>query len=257
MSDLKLVVVDNVTKSYGSSVVLRDLSLEVASGEVLVIIGPSGSGKTTLLRCINHLETIHSGRIEVNGRLVGYKESLDGGVKEDSDRNIAARRAEIGYVFQEFNLWRNMTVTDNITLAPRLVRKMQRSEAEQLARRLLERVGLTGKDKAYPAHLSGGQQQRVAIARALAMRPKLMLFDEATSALDPEMVGEVLSVMKELASEGMTMMVVTHEMGFAREVADRVVMMDHGALVEEGSPEQIFGAPEMQRTKAFLEKVLR
>jgi polar amino acid transport system ATP-binding protein len=281
------VVVDarDVNKWFGRLHVLRDVSLQVKRQEVVVVIGPSGSGKTTFIRCINHLEKIQSGRIFVNGHLIGYRETAAGGglpiisglpvvnrlpvvgrrtngsagatkLVEDKEKNIASQRQEIGMVFQRFNLFPHMTALENIIEAPIQVRGMARDEAETVGRALLERVGLAAKEKVYPNQLSGGQQQRIAIARALAMKPALMLFDEPTSALDPEMIGEVLEVMKELAREGMTMIVVSHEMGFAREVANRVVMMDDGVVVEEGTPDQVFSAPTQERTKAFLSKIL-
>jgi polar amino acid transport system ATP-binding protein len=253
------VVVDarDVNKWFGRLHVLRDVSLQVKRQETVVIIGPSGSGKTTFIRCVNHLEKIQSGRIFVNGHLIGYREAA-GGTKlvEDKEKNIAAQRQEIGMVFQRFNLFPHMTALENIIEAPLQVRGTPRDEAEAMGRALLERVGLAAKEKVYPNQLSGGQQQRVAIARALAMKPALMLFDEPTSALDPEMIGEVLEVMKELAREGMTMIVVSHEMGFAREVANRVVMMDEGQVLEEGTPDQVFSHPAQDRTKAFLSKIL-
>jgi polar amino acid transport system ATP-binding protein len=253
------VVVDarEVNKWFGRLHVLKDVSLQVKRQETVVIIGPSGSGKTTFIRCMNHLEKIQGGRIFVNGHLIGYREA-DGGKKlvEDKEKNIALQRQEIGMVFQRFNLFPHMTALENIMEAPAHVRNQPRGEVEATARALLERVGLAAKADSYPAQLSGGQQQRVAIARALAMKPALMLFDEPTSALDPEMIGEVLEVMKELAREGMTMIVVSHEMGFAREVANRVVMMDEGVVVEEGTPDQVFSAPAQERTKSFLSKIL-
>jgi polar amino acid transport system ATP-binding protein len=253
------VVVDarNVEKWFGRLHVLRDVSLQVKRQEVVVVIGPSGSGKTTFIRCVNHLEKIQGGRIFVNGHLIGYREA-SGGTKlvEDKEKNIAAQRQEIGMVFQRFNLFPHMTALENIVEAPIHVRGMAHDEAMVMGRALLERVGLAAKEKVYPNQLSGGQQQRIAIARALAMKPALMLFDEPTSALDPEMIGEVLEVMKELAREGMTMVVVSHEMGFAREVANRVVMMDDGVVVEEGTPDQVFSAPTHERTKTFLSKIL-
>jgi polar amino acid transport system ATP-binding protein len=253
------VVVDarDVNKWFGRLHVLKDVCLQVKRQETVVIIGPSGSGKTTFIRCVNHLEKIQSGRIFVNGHLIGYREAA-GGTKlvEDKERNIARQRQEIGMVFQRFNLFPHMTALGNIVEAPIQVRGTSRDEAEIIGRALLERVGLAAKADSYPAQLSGGQQQRVAIARALAMKPALMLFDEPTSALDPEMIGEVLEVMKELAREGMTMIVVSHEMGFAREVANRVVMMDEGQVIEEGVPDQIFSTPAQERTKAFLSKIL-
>ena len=251
-----MVDAQDVYKSFHHNEVLRGVSMRVRKGEVVCIIGPSGSGKTTFLRCINHLEKINKGRIFVDGQPVGYRDTGDGRVVEDSEKNIAAMRAQIGMVFQRFNLFPHLTALQNIMEAPIQVKGATREQAEQRARQLLAKVGLDQKADAFPARLSGGQQQRVAIARALAMDPKLMLFDEATSALDPELVGEVLKVMRQLAEEGMTMVVVTHEMGFAREVADRVIFMDGGVIVEEGKPEQIFGAPRHERTQSFLRKVL-
>jgi polar amino acid transport system ATP-binding protein len=253
------VVVDarDVNKWFGRLHVLRDVNLQVKRQETVVIIGPSGSGKTTFIRCINHLEKIQSGRIFVNGHLIGYREA-GGGTKlvEDREKNIARQRMEIGMVFQRFNLFPHMTAIENIVEAPIQVRGTPRDEAMVMGRALLQRVGLAAKESVYPNQLSGGQQQRIAIARALAMKPALMLFDEPTSALDPEMIGEVLEVMKELAREGMTMIVVSHEMGFAREVANRVVMMDDGVVVEEGTPDQMFNSPTQERTKTFLSKIL-
>jgi polar amino acid transport system ATP-binding protein len=251
-----IIRTENVEKYFGTNHVLRGVSLEVRKQEVVCIIGPSGSGKTTFLRCINHLERIDSGRIEVNGHLIGYRPSSDDTLVEDSPRNIARQRSEIGFVFQRFNLWPHKTALGNIIEAPIHVRKVDRKEAIADAEALLERVGLADKRDAYPTKLSGGQQQRVAIARVLAMRPALMLFDEPTSALDPEMIGEVLEVMKELAVDGMTMLVVSHEMGFAREVADRIVMMDDGVIVEDAPPAKLFDAPEHTRTQQFLSKIL-
>jgi polar amino acid transport system ATP-binding protein len=251
------VVVDavDVHKWFGRLHVLKGVSLTVRRQEVVVMIGPSGSGKTTFIRCINHLEKIQSGRIFVNGHLIGYRE-VRGKLVEDKESNIAKQRQEIGMVFQRFNLFPHKTALQNVTEAPIQVRKVPETEAMETGRALLARVGLSAKADAYPAQLSGGQQQRVAIARALAMKPALMLFDEPTSALDPEMIGEVLEVMKELAREGMTMIVVSHEMGFAREVADRVVMMDDGLIIEEGTPEHFFTDPQHERTRAFLSKIL-
>jgi polar amino acid transport system ATP-binding protein len=253
------VVVDarDVNKWFGRLHVLKDVSIQVKRQETVVVIGPSGSGKTTLIRCINHLEKIQGGRIFVNGHLIGYREA-GGGTKlvEDKEKNIARQRQEIGMVFQRFNLFPHMTALENIIEAPIHVRGMAHDEAVVMGRALLERVGLAAKENVYPNQLSGGQQQRIAIARALAMKPALMLFDEPTSALDPEMIGEVLEVMKELAREGMTMIVVSHEMGFAREVANRVVMMDDGVIVEEGDPEHFFTNPTHDRTKLFLSKIL-
>jgi polar amino acid transport system ATP-binding protein len=251
-----VVQATDVEKYFGDHQVLKGVSLTVKRGEVVVIVGPSGSGKTTFIRCINHLEKIQKGRIFVNGQLIGYRER-NGRLIEDAERNIARQRREIGMVFQRFNLFPHLTALGNIVEAPIQVRGVAKAEAEETARALLARVGLADKANSYPAQLSGGQQQRVAIARALAMRPSLMLFDEATSALDPEMIGEVLEVMKELAREGMTMIAVTHEMGFAREVADRVVMMDAGRIIEDTEPEQFFTAPRSERTKAFLSRILR
>ena len=251
------VVVDarEVDKWFGKLHVLQGVSLQVKRREVVVVIGPSGSGKTTFIRCLNHLEKIQGGRIFVNDHLIGYRE-VDGKLVEDREQNVARQRQDIGMVFQRFNLFPHMTALGNIVEAPIRVRGIPEAEAVAMGRALLARVGLSAKEMAYPAQLSGGQQQRVAIARALAMKPALMLFDEPTSALDPEMIGEVLEVMKELAREGMTMIVVTHEMGFAREVADRVVMMDEGKIIEEGTPEHFFTAPSHERTKAFLSKIL-
>jgi polar amino acid transport system ATP-binding protein len=251
-----IVKAEEVEKYFGRHRVLCGVSLEVKRGEVVCIIGPSGSGKTTFLRCINHLERIDGGRIEVNGHLIGYRPARNGELVEDSERNIAQQRTEIGFVFQRFNLWPHKTALQNIIEAPVRVRKAKPNEAVAQGEALLARVGLADKRNAYPGRLSGGQQQRVAIARALAMRPALMLFDEPTSALDPEMIGEVLEVMKELAAEGMTMVVVSHEMGFAREAADRIVMMDDGVIVEEAPPAQFFDAPAHERTKQFLSKIL-
>jgi polar amino acid transport system ATP-binding protein len=251
-----IVKAEEVEKYFGRHRVLCGVSLEVKRGEVVCIIGPSGSGKTTFLRCINHLERIDGGRIEVNGHLIGYRPGRNGELVEDSERNIAQQRTEIGFVFQRFNLWPHKTALQNIIEAPVRVRKAKPEEAVAQGEALLARVGLADKRNAYPGRLSGGQQQRVAIARALAMRPALMLFDEPTSALDPEMIGEVLEVMKELATEGMTMVVVSHEMGFAREAADRIVMMDDGVIVEEAPPSRFFAAPAHDRTKQFLSKIL-
>jgi polar amino acid transport system ATP-binding protein len=247
---------ENVVKRFGRLEVLKGVSLDVESGQVVCIIGPSGSGKTTFIRCINHLEKIDGGRIEVNGHLIGYRER-NGKLVEDTETNIARQRAEIGMVFQRFNLFPHMTALQNVIEAPVRVRGVQRPIAAREGEALLARVGLSDKRDVYPGKLSGGQQQRVAIARALAMKPALMLFDEPTSALDPEVIGEVLDVMKALALElGTTMIVVTHEMGFAREVGDRVVMMDDGRIIEEGPPEHFFRAPREERTKRFLSKIL-
>ena len=245
----------DVHKSFGSTEVLCGVDLAVATGTCTCIIGPSGSGKSTMLRCINHLEPINSGRIWVNGQLVGYKAEGDH-LRELSEREIAANRRDVGMVFQQFNLFPHMTVMQNIVIAPMKLAGVKQAEARQRARQLLDRVGLSDKADAYPAQLSGGQQQRVAIARALAMSPKVMLFDEPTSALDPELGGEVLDVMKALAETGMTMVVVTHELGFAREVADHIVFMDKGLIVEEGPPSQVLDRPSHERTRSFLSKVI-
>jgi polar amino acid transport system ATP-binding protein len=245
-----------VRKSFHHNEVLRGVTMQVAKGEVVCVIGPSGSGKTTFLRCLNHLEKINDGRIYIDGELVGYRALPDGRLAEESEKNIARMRSEVGMVFQRFNLFPHLTALQNVIEAPVQVKGVPRAEAEARGTALLRKVGMEHKADAYPQRLSGGQQQRVAIARALAMDPKLMLFDEATSALDPELVGEVLKVMRQLADEGMTMVVVTHEMGFAREAADRVIFMDGGVIVEEGTPEQMFGAPQQERTQSFLRKVL-
>jgi polar amino acid transport system ATP-binding protein len=245
----------DVHKRFGRLEVLKGISLEVRRRETVCIIGPSGSGKSTFLRCINHLEKLDSGRIEVNGHLIGYREQ-NGKLIEDAERNIAKQRAEIGMVFQRFNLFPHMTALENVIEAPIRVRRIKKQLATAAGELLLERVGLADKRDVYPGKLSGGQQQRVAIARALAMNPALMLFDEATSALDPEVIGEVLTVMEGLAREGMTMIVVTHEMGFARVAADRVAMMDDGRIIEEGPPEHFFSAPAHERTRQFLSKIL-
>ncbi|WP_045879271.1 amino acid ABC transporter ATP-binding protein [Pseudofrankia sp. DC12] len=250
-----MVLAEDVHRSFGRNHVLRGVSLRVDPGEVLCLIGPSGSGKTTMLRCVNHLEKVDAGRLWVDGDLVGYREH-GGKLHELREREVSKRRAEIGMVFQRFNLFAHKTALENIMEAPLRVRREKRSEVEERARALLDRVGLGHRCEAYPSQLSGGQQQRVAIARALAMRPKLMLFDEPTSALDPELVGEVLAIMRQLAAEGMTMVVVTHEMGFAREAADTVVFMDGGVVVETGPPDQVLVNPRHDRTKSFLSKVL-
>ena len=255
MTDAPMVLAERVSKNFGTNKVLRGISLEVDPGEVLCIVGPSGSGKSTFLRCINHLERVDGGRLSVDGQLVGYRQKGDK-LYELKLKEAAFQRQEIGMVFQRFNLFPHLTAVENIILAPMRVKGLSKAKAVARAKELLERVGLGDKGAAYPAHLSGGQQQRVAIARALAMDPKLMLFDEPTSALDPELVGEVLDVMKELAKSGMTMIVVTHEMGFAREVADTLVFMDDGVVVEAGPPRQILSDPQHDRTKAFLSKVL-
>jgi polar amino acid transport system ATP-binding protein len=251
-----MVKAEAVHKSFGRLEVLKGVTLEVPAGELLCILGPSGSGKSTFLRCINHLEKIDGGRLWVDGRLVGYRQS-GSKLYELRDSEVCRDRAEIGMVFQRFNLFAHMTAMENVMEAPIRVKKQRKSDVRQRATALLERVGLGEKLNAYPAQLSGGQQQRVAIARALAMEPKLMLFDEPTSALDPELVGEVLDVMKGLSCDfKTTMIVVTHEMGFAREAADRVMMMDEGVIIEEGTPEQFFGAPRHERTRQFLSKIL-
>jgi polar amino acid transport system ATP-binding protein len=229
--------------------------MQVKPGEVACLVGPSGSGKSTFLRCINHLEKINSGRLYVHGELVGYEEKK-GRLYELSDREVCRKRAEIGMVFQSFNLFQHMSVLENIIEAPMRVLKISKEEAVLYARELLELVGLSGREESFPKQLSGGQQQRVAITRALAMRPKLMLFDEPTSALDPELVGEVLTAMQDLANSGMTMIVVTHEMGFARKVADTVAFMDAGLIVESGPPDQLLDHPQHERTKSFFSKVL-
>jgi polar amino acid transport system ATP-binding protein len=245
----------SVRKSFGSNEVLKGITLTVEQGQVLVLLGPSGSGKSTFLRCINHLETINGGRIYVDGDLMGYRQVGDV-LHEMKPAAIAAQRRHIGMVFQRFNLFPHLTALENVIEAPIGVNKENASDAKQRGMKLLERVGLGDKFNHYPSQLSGGQQQRVAIARALAMEPKLMLFDEPTSALDPELVGEVLNVMRDLAKEGMTMIVVTHEMGFAREVADTVVFMDQGVVVEAGSPAEVLDNPQHDRTKAFINSVL-
>jgi polar amino acid transport system ATP-binding protein len=250
-----VVQATDVQKWFGRLHVIRGMSLEVKRREVVVIIGPSGSGKTTFIRCINHLEKIQQGRIFVNGHLIGYRE-VNGKLVEDREKNIARQRQEIGMVFQRFNLFPHLTALGNVVEAPIRVRGTRPEQANEVGRALLSRVGLESKIDAYPGQLSGGQQQRVAIARALAMNPSLLLFDEPTSALDPEMIGEVLEVMKSLATDGMTMIIVSHEMGFAAEAADRVVMMDEGVIVEEGRPKELFAHPTHERTKAFLSKIL-
>ena len=250
-----MVRAESVHKRFGRLEVLRGITLEVGRGEVMCIIGPSGSGKSTFLRTINHLEKINRGRLWVDGSLVGYVQRGDR-LHELHDREVARSRAEIGMVFQRFNLFPHKTALENVIEAPRLVRNVPKAQAIQEATDLLNRVGLSDKRDSYPSQLSGGQQQRVAIARALAMKPKLMLFDEPTSALDPELVGDVLDVMRDLAREGMTMVVVTHEMGFAREVADKLVFMDGGVIVEAGDPREVLSNPQHERTRAFLSKVL-
>ena len=250
-----MVLAEGLHKSFSRLQVLRGIDLEVARQEVMCIIGPSGSGKSTLLRCINHLEKINAGRLWVDGELVGYRQR-GGKLYELREREICAKRAEIGMVFQQFNLFPHMTALENVIEAPIRVKGMSKAQATELAGQLLDRAGLKDKADAYPKQLSGGQQQRVAIARALAMQPKLMLFDEPTSALDPELVGDVLAVMRDLATSGMTMIVVTHEMGFAREVGDTLVFMDDGSVVEAGRPREVLSNPQHARTRAFLSKVL-
>ena len=247
----------DVHKRYGHVEVLKGVSLDVRRGEVVVIMGPSGGGKSTFLRCLNHLEKIDSGTIEVNGHPIGYRSGSGGRLIEERETVLARQRADIGMVFQRFNLFPHMTVLDNITMAPMLVRGTRKAEADARAKELLESVGLPQKAGEYPARLSGGQQQRVAIARALAMDPKVMLFDEPTSALDPELVGEVLETMKRLATVNhMTMVCVTHEVGFAREVGDRAVLIDGGVIVEDAPPTQFFESPRHDRTRQFLSKIL-
>ncbi len=255
MGAVPMVKAEAVHKSFGRLEVLRGIDLEVAPMEVMCMIGPSGSGKSTFLRCINHLEKIDAGRLSVDGELVGYRQRGNK-LYELPDSEVCKKRSEIGMVFQRFNLFPHMTALENIMEAPLLVKRESRTTAEARARKLLGRVGLSDKVDSYPNQLSGGQQQRVAIARALAMEPKLMLFDEPTSALDPELVGEVLDAMRSLAKDGMTMVVVTHEMGFAREVGDSLVFMDSGVIVETGKPRDMLSSPKHERTKAFLSKVL-
>jgi polar amino acid transport system ATP-binding protein len=254
MSD-RMVKAEGVHKRFGRLEVLKGIDLEVKRGEVMCMLGPSGSGKSTFLRCINHLEKINAGRLTVDDELVGYREA-GGKLYELRENEVARKRAEIGMVFQHFNLFPHMTALENVALAPIRVKGVPRSDARNRGQQLLQRVGLGDKLDTYPVALSGGQQQRVAIARALAMEPKLMLFDEPTSALDPELVGDVLDAIRALARDGMTMIVVTHEMGFAREVADEVVFMDEGVVVESGSPAQVLSSPRHERTRAFLSKVL-
>ncbi|MEV4428476.1 amino acid ABC transporter ATP-binding protein [Streptomyces sp. R-07] len=255
MTGQPMVKAEGVHKSYGAAHILRGIDLEVQNGEVFCLVGPSGSGKSTFLRCINHLERIDGGRLSVDGQLVGYKQKADK-LYELKDSEVAVQRRDIGMVFQRFNLFPHMTALANVMEAPIQVKGESKAVARERAERLLDRVGLRDKMGNYPSQLSGGQQQRVAIARALAMEPKLMLFDEPTSALDPELVGDVLDVMRDLAESGMTMIVVTHEMGFAREVGDSLVFMDGGVVVESGNPRDVLGNPQHDRTKAFLSKVL-
>ncbi len=254
-SDQPLVNAVNVLKSFHGTEVLKGIDLQVHRGEVVVLLGPSGSGKTTFLRCINQLETIDGGRIWVDGDLIGYREDETGALHHLNDKQVAAQRRGIGMVFQRFNLFPHLTALENVMEAPIQVKGTSKAEARARGLELLDRVGLADKPKAYPGALSGGQQQRVAIARALAMDPKLMLFDEPTSALDPELVGDVLNVMRDLARAGMTMIVVTHEMGFAREVADRVVFMDGGVVVEQGTASQCLDNPQQERTRTFLRRM--
>jgi polar amino acid transport system ATP-binding protein len=250
-----MVRAEEVHKRFGRLEVLKGITLEVQPREVMCLLGPSGSGKSTFLRCINHLEKINSGRLYVDGELVGYRQRGDK-LQELRDAEVALKRSEIGMVFQRFNLFPHMTAIENIMEAPVLLKRKSKAQARAAAKELLRTVGLADRADSYPAQLSGGQQQRVAIARALAMDPKLMLFDEPTSALDPELVGEVLDVMRRLANDGMTMIVVTHEIGFAREVGDTVVFMDDGVVVETGAPREVFANPRHERTRAFLSKVL-
>ncbi|MGV9264981.1 amino acid ABC transporter ATP-binding protein [Kitasatospora sp. NPDC003701] len=250
-----MVRAEDVHKSYGTVQVLKGIDLEVKQGEVFCLIGPSGSGKSTFLRCINHLEKVNAGRLWVDGELVGYRQKGDR-LYELKESEVALKRRDIGMVFQRFNLFPHMTALENVIEAPVQVKGESKTDARTRGMALLERVGLADKAKNYPSQLSGGQQQRVAIARALAMKPKLMLFDEPTSALDPELVGDVLDVMRGLAEEGMTMVVVTHEMGFAREVGDALVFMDGGVVVESGNPRDVLTNPQHERTRAFLSKVL-
>ncbi|MEZ0537417.1 amino acid ABC transporter ATP-binding protein [Caldicellulosiruptoraceae bacterium PP1] len=255
MSNDKMIKAYNIVKYFGHNLVLNKVSLDVDKGEVVVVIGPSGSGKSTFIRCLNHLEKIHSGYIEIDGFVIEDKLE-EGQHKKHKSHEIAKFCSQVGMVFQRFNLFPHMTALENVTVAPINVNKMPKEEAKELGIELLKKVGLEDKANSYPSQLSGGQQQRVAIARALAMKPKVMLFDEPTSALDPELVGEVLNVIKELADEGMTMIIVTHEMGFAKEVADRVIFMDNGVIIEEGTPDEIFNNPKQERTKSFLQKIL-
>ncbi len=250
-----LVKIVDLHKSFGALEVLRGVNIEVDKGEKLSIIGPSGSGKTTLLRCINYLEKPTAGHIYVADKLIGEKQS-NGKFVHLSDRELAKERAEIGFVFQRFNLFPHLTALGNVTVAPRRVLGLQKQDAQELAEAMLEKVGLAHKAEEYPERLSGGQQQRVAIARVLAMQPKLMLFDEATSALDPELIGEVQTVIRDLADEGHTMIIVTHEINFAEEISDRVIFMDGGSIVEEGPPREIFSNPTRERTRAFLRQIL-
>jgi polar amino acid transport system ATP-binding protein len=250
-----MISAQGIRKNYGSSQVLQGVTMDVAAGEVCCLLGPSGAGKSTFLRCVNHLERIDGGRLFVDGEILGYHEH-GGKLHEMHGRDIGRQRASIGMVFQHFNLYPHMTAEQNVCLAQTVVHKRGKSEARERSRELLERVGMGHKAGKYPRQLSGGEQQRVAIARGLAIAPKLMLFDEPTSALDPELVGEVLAVIRDVAEAGITMMIVTHEIGFAREVADRVVFMDGGTVVEQGPPSEVLDRPSEARTKAFLERVL-
>ncbi|HSP46469.1 MAG TPA: amino acid ABC transporter ATP-binding protein [Clostridiaceae bacterium] len=250
-----MIKLENVYKNFGDLKVLKDINLEVKAGEVVCVIGPSGSGKSTMLRCLNQLERITSGKIFIEDQLVDHREN-DKDVIKISPEKVQSLCTELGMVFQRFNLFPHLTVLENVTIAPQLVRKQKAAEIKEQALELLNMVGLADKKDEYPSRLSGGQQQRVAIARALAMKPKIMLFDEPTSALDPELVGEVLEVMKKLAEDGMTMIVVTHEMGFAKEVGTRVIFMDEGRIIEEGDPDEVFANPKEPRTKDFLRKIL-
>lgn len=252
---VEMIKLENIYKSFGDLEVLKGIDLHVSEGEVLCIIGPSGSGKSTMLRCMNQLEIITSGKIFIEDKLMSYVHKGEDQLQL-KEKEASMLRVNLGMVFQRFNLFPHLTVMENLTIAPELVRGTKKKELNQKALELLERVGLSDKKDEYPAKLSGGQQQRVAIARALAMDPTIMLFDEPTSALDPELVGEVLEVMKNLAKEGMTMVVVTHEMGFAKDVGTRVIFMDEGKIIEEGKPEDIFNHPEAERTKSFLKKIL-
>ena len=254
---MALVEIRDVHKCFGAQNVLKGVSLDVEAGEVVCLLGASGSGKTTLLRCVNHLESIDKGEIKVAGELVGYARGKDGKLKEEADRIVSAKRARIGMVFQRFNLFAHLTALENITEAPVQVLGMAPADAEKRALELLARVGLKDRAGHFPHQLSGGQQQRVAIARAVAMEPRLMLFDEPTSALDPELVGEVLETMRKLAADGMTMILVTHELAFAREVADRIIMMADGQVVEDAPPTMFFSAPQHPRSKAFLARTMR
>jgi polar amino acid transport system ATP-binding protein len=253
---MSMISIRGLTKRFGDHEILKGIDLEIAEGEVVAIIGPSGSGKSTVLRCLNFLEAPSSGQIRINGSLVGYDEQPDGTLARKKDADLNRQRAGIGMVFQQYNLWPHRTVLENIIEAPMLVRRMSRGDATELARGLLTRVGLLAKKDAHPSTLSGGQQQRVAIARSLAMQPRVMLLDEVTSALDPETVREVLDVIKALAFDGMTMVLVTHEMSFAREVADRIVFMDEGLVLEDAPPSAFFASPSHERARLFLEKVL-